>query len=80
MFFYLGKDEFCRNGFRRKIKDFFNIIMDIVWDEDFDFLKWNFSEFFGDNSKQWSWHNVPGDVRFKLFPDKSIKVSIDSKL
>ena len=77
MFFYLGKDEFCRNGFRRKIKDFFNIIMDIVWDEDFDFLKWNFSEFFGDNTKQWSWHNVPGDVRSKLFPDKPVKTTND---
>ena len=30
MFFYLGQDEFCRNGFRRKIKDFYNIVMDIV--------------------------------------------------
>ena len=77
MFFYLGNDEFCRNGFRRKIKDFFNIIMDIVWDEDFDFLKWNFSEFFGDNTKQWSWHNVPGDVRSKLFPDKPVKTTND---
>ena len=77
MFFYLGKDEFCRNGFRRKIKDFFNIIMDIVWDEDFDFLKWNFSEFFGDNTKQWSWHNVPGDVRSKLFPEKPVKTTND---
>lgn len=77
MFFYLGNDEFCRNGFRRKIKDFFNIVMDIVWDEDFDFLKWNFSEFFGDNSKQWSWHNVPGDVRSKLFPDKPVKTTND---
>ena len=75
MFFYLGKDEFCRNGFRRKIKDFFNIIMDIVWDEDFDFLKWNFSEFFGDNTKQWSWHNVPAGVRSQLFPDKPVKTT-----
>ena len=77
MFFYLGNDEFCRNGFRRKIKDFFNIIMDIVWDEDFDFLKWNFSEFFGDNTKQWSWHNVPAGVRSQLFPEKPVKTTND---
>jgi FkbM family methyltransferase len=75
MFFYLGKDEFCRNGFRRRIKDFFNIVMDIVWEEDFDFLKWNFSEFFGDNTKQWSWHNVPAGVRSQLFPDKPVKTT-----
>jgi O-methyltransferase len=77
MFFYLGRDEFCRNGFRRKIKDFYNIVMDIIWDENFDFLKWNFSEFFGDNTKQWSWHNVPGDVRSKLFPEKPVKTTND---
>jgi O-methyltransferase len=77
MFFYLGQDEFCRNGFRRKIKDFYNIVMDIVWNENFDFLKWNFSEFFGDNTKQWSWHNVPGDVRSKLFPEKPVKTTND---
>ena len=77
MFFYLGKDEFCRNGFRRKIKDFFNIIMDIIWDENFDFVKWNFSEFFGDNTKQWAWHNVPAGVRSQLFPEKPVKTTND---
>jgi len=77
MFFYLGEDEFCKNGFRRKIKDFFDIMMDIVWIEDFDFLKWNFSEFFGDNTKQWSWHNVPASTRAKLFPEKPIKFNED---
>ena len=77
MFFYLGQDEFCRNGFRRKIKDFYNIIMDIVWDENFDFVKWNFSEFFGDNTKQWAWHNVPAGVRSQLFPEKPVKTTND---
>ena len=78
MFFYLGQDEFCRNGFRRKIKDFYNIMMDIIWNENFDYLKWNFTEFFGDNSKQWSWHNVPASVRSELFPEKPIKFSSDN--
>jgi hypothetical protein len=78
MFFYLGPDEFCRNGFRRKIKDFYNIMMEIMWKEDFDYLKWNFSEFFGDNTKQWSWHNVPAGVRSQLFPENPIKISSDN--
>jgi O-methyltransferase len=77
MFFYLGEDEFCRNGFRRKIKDFYNIMMDIIWIENFDFLKWNFSEFFGDNTRQWSWHNVPAGTRAQLFPEKPIKFTED---
>ena len=77
MFFYLGNDEFCRNGFRRKIGDFYNIMIDIIWNENFDFLKWNFSEFFGDNTKQWAWHNVPGGVRAELFPEKPVKTNND---
>jgi len=78
MFFYLGQDEFCRNGFRRKIKDFYNIMMDIIWNENFDYLKWNFSEFFGDNTKQWAWHNVPAGVRAELFPEKPVKLTSDN--
>ena len=77
MFFYLGQDEFCRNGFRRKIKDFYNIMMDIIWNENFDYLKWNFSEFFGDNSKQWAWHNVPAGTRAQIFPENPVKISSD---
>lgn len=77
MFFYLGEDEFCRNGFRRKIKNFYNIMLDIINKENFDFLKWNFSEFFGDNSKQWAWYNVPQDVRERLFPERPRKSEND---
>jgi hypothetical protein len=77
MFFYLGPDEFCRNGFRRKIKNFYNIMIDIIWKENFDYLKWNFSEFFGDNTKQWAWHNVPAGIRAQLFPEKPVKLVED---
>jgi len=77
MFFYLGEDEFCRNGFRRKIKDFYNLVLDITNKENFDFLKWNFSEFFGDNSKQWAWYNVPQDIRVKYFPENPRKTEND---
>jgi hypothetical protein len=80
MFFYLGPDEFCMNGFKRKINDFYNIMMEIAWMENFDYLKWNFSEFFGDNSKQWAWHNVPANVRADLFPEAPIKDSNDHNM
>lgn len=75
MFFYLGSDEFCKNGFRRKIKDFYNTLMQIAWNENFDFLKWNFSEFYGNNTRQWAWHNVPSSERVKLFPNNPVKIS-----
>ena len=39
MFFYLGSDEFCKNGFRRKIKDFYSSMMEIMWKENFDYAK-----------------------------------------
>jgi hypothetical protein len=78
MFFYLGKDSVCRNGFRRHIPNFYTILMQIAFDENFDFLKWNFSEFYGDNRKQWAWHNVPAQVRSELFPDNPIKSTSDT--
>jgi hypothetical protein len=79
MFFYNGPDEFCRNGFRRKIADFYNTMMQIMWEEQFDFLKWNFSEFFGDNRKQWAWHNIPAGVRANLFPNNPNKDDNDTE-
>jgi hypothetical protein len=78
MFFYLGKDSVCRNGFRRYIPNFYTTLMQIAFNENFDFLKWNFSEFYGDNRKQWAWHNVPAQVRSELFPDNPIKSTSDT--
>lgn len=63
-------DDVCKNGFRRYTQNLFRKSMNIIKNENFDFLKLNFTEFFGDNSTQWSWYNVPIDVRKKLFPDK----------
>jgi len=73
MFFYNGKDEICKNGFTRKIDNFLNKIINIVNIEKFDFLKLNFTEFFGDNSHQWAWHNLPADKRKELFPNDKVK-------
>ena len=78
MFFYVGEDEFCRNGFMRKIKDFYNKVMNIIWKEEFDFLKWNFTEFFGDNSRQWAWHNIPQSLRESNFPERPFKTEDDT--
>ena len=38
--------------------------------EDYDFLKLSFTEFFGDNTTQWSWYNVPQAVRELYWTDK----------
>jgi hypothetical protein len=69
MFFYNGPDKTCRNGFNRKIENLYNKVLEISQKEDFDFLKLNFSEFYGDNSVQWSWYNVPQVFRESHWPN-----------
>jgi FkbM family methyltransferase len=71
MFFYPKKGEVCRNGFNRYIDNLYEKVIEITEKESFDFLKLNFSEFFGDNSTQWSWYNVPQVVREEYFPNNT---------
>ena len=69
MFFYPKKGEVCRNGFNRYANNFYNSVLQIIQKHDFDFLKFNYSEFFGDNGIQWSWYNVPQVVREEFWPE-----------
>ena len=70
MFFYPNR-EVCRNGFNRYVPNLYSKTLQIVKKENFDFLKLNFSEFFGDNGTQWAWYNVPQHVREKYWPGKN---------
>jgi len=70
MFFYPKEGDVCRNGFNRYVSNLYSKTLQIVKKENFDFLKLNYSEFFGDNGTQWSWYNVPQDVRQKYWPGK----------
>ena len=63
MFFYNGTDVTCKNGFVRKIKNIFDNTLKIIKEENFDFLKLNFTEFYGSHNKQWAWYNVPQSFR-----------------
>jgi len=71
MFFFSKQGEVCRNGFNRFVDDFYNKTLEITRKNNFDFLKFNFSEFYGDNGVQWSWYNVPQSFREKRWPEKS---------
>ena len=71
MFFYPKQGEVCRNGFNRYVPNLYSKTLQIVKKENFDFLKLNFSEFFGDNGTQWAWYNVPQHVRQKYWPSKN---------
>ena len=67
MFFY-PNNEVCKNGFNRYVKNLYSKTLEIIHNEDFDFLKLNFTEFYGDNSTQWSWYNVPQSFRETHWP------------
>jgi hypothetical protein len=69
MAFYPRKNEMCKNGFNRWTEDLFQKSLEILKKENFDFLKLNFTEFFGDNGTQWSWYNVPQDFRQRHWPN-----------
>jgi len=69
MFFYIGESNVCKNGFNRYVSDFYNTVLEITKKENFDFLKLNFTEFYGDNSTQWSWYNVPQIFREQHWPN-----------
>lgn len=71
MFFYNGNESVCRNGFVRKISNLYSKSLKICKKENFDFLKLNYSEFFGDNGVQWSWYNVPQNIRETYWPEKT---------
>ena len=70
MFFYPNEGTVCRNGFNRFVPNLYSKSLDIIKKENFDFLKLNYSEFYGDNGTQWSWYNVPQHVRTEFWPGK----------
>lgn len=57
----------CSFGFKRKVNNLFDTLIKIMDQEDYDFLKFSFSEFYGHNGEQWSWHNVPQDKKIEYF-------------
>lgn len=69
MFFNMGSDDLCKNGFNRNVKHLYRKILQIMRKEDFDFLKLNFTEFYGSHEKQWSWYNVDQEFRSKNWPN-----------
>ena len=69
MEFYNGKDITCKNGFVRKIDNLFDKSIEIIKKENFDYLKLNFTEFYGSHNKQWAWYNVPQEFREKHWSD-----------
>lgn len=61
----------CKCGFAPHVDDLFNNTQQIMVQEGYDFLKFSFSEFFGDNHTQWAWYNVPNNFRVKHWPENA---------
>jgi hypothetical protein len=71
MFLDSNKEKKCSNGFNSYVDDLYDISLNIIHENKYDFLKLSFSEFYGDNKTQWSWYNVPQNVRVKFWPNKN---------
>jgi hypothetical protein len=67
MLISMENTDTCNFGFKRKVNNLFDTIIKIMDNEDYDFLKFSFSEFYGHNGEQWSWHNVPKDRKIEYF-------------
>jgi hypothetical protein len=70
MSFYPKEGEVCRNGFNRYVPNLFQKSLEIIKKENFDFLKLNFSEFYGSNDIQFAWYNTPQSFRETHWPEK----------
>jgi hypothetical protein len=69
MFFFTEKNQVCSNGFNRYTDKLFSKSLEIIHKENFDFLKLNFTEFYGSHDKQWAWYNVPQSFRENHWPN-----------
>jgi hypothetical protein len=61
----------CSFGFNKKVNSLLETVVNIMNKEKYDFLKFSFSEFYGHNGDQWSWHNVPHNQKLEYFGDLS---------
>lgn len=57
----------CGFGLNKKVDNLFDMLIRIMNVEKYDFLKLSFSEFYGHNGQQWSWHNVPSPRKEEYF-------------
>jgi hypothetical protein len=70
MTLYSKKGEICRSGFNRYVPNLYSKSLEIIKKENFDFLKYSFTEFYASNDVQISWYNVPQDFRQSHWPNK----------
>lgn len=57
----------CGFGFKKRVPNLLDNLNHIMQKDVYDFIKFSFSEFYGHNGDQWSWHNVPHHQRLEYF-------------
>ncbi|QDJ96486.1 hypothetical protein Xoosp13_300 [Xanthomonas phage Xoo-sp13] len=70
MLFHAPGAGLCKSGFSTYHNDLFDKCLDIMKSEKLDYLKLAFSEFYGDNHKNWAWENLPLSKKSEYFPDR----------
>ena len=73
MLLSMKNGDCCNFGFKKQVINLFDTIIKIMDKEEYDFLKLSFSEFYGHNGEQWSWHNVPEEKRIEYFGNINTK-------
>ncbi|MDB4908545.1 MAG: hypothetical protein JWO05_3329 [Gemmatimonadetes bacterium] len=65
-----GDAGLCANGFRRSVSDIRRLLLRILAEEGFDFLKLSFTEVFGDHKSQFAWYHLPEEIRARRWREK----------
>lgn len=63
-------------GFCTYYNNVLDASIDIINNENLDYLKLSFDEFYGNNLENWGWYNVPESTRKELFPDGNKRTRI----
>lgn len=67
------RDNRCKSGFATYFVNWWNKCITIMQNENLDYLKLNYSEFFGDNFDNWAWHNMNQSDREKYMPTNDLQ-------
>lgn len=63
-------DGSCNNGFVGYVPDLYHKVHKVLVSNNYDFVKFSFTEFYGSNTTQWAWYNVPQALREEIWPEK----------
>lgn len=65
------EDKQNKKGFIRYSKNIFENMIGIMHDNNLDFLRMTIIEFYGDNTYDWAFKNIPNDKKQKYFPQRA---------